>query len=348
MLASLACASAVAGYGMDDFARVEKIDAHVHIHGTASRFLEQAALDHFRVLTINVDAPDFPPIARQMADAVALRAAYPGRVAFAGTNSVNGFSVPGWESRAQRQIDEALAQGAVAIKFWKNIGMELRDAQGRLVMIDDDRFRPLFERLESDGVVVLGHQAEPRNCWLPFEQMTVEGDREYFQEHPQYHMYGRKDMPSHEEQIAARDRMLAAYPGLRFVGLHLASLEWDVDEVGRFLDRYPNAAVDLAARMPHLQRQAAEHPEKVRAFFLRYQDRILYGTDITYDYGSQDEAVAREAHAAWKEDWRFLNTKEQMHSSEFEAAFHGLGLPREVVDKIYETNARRLFPGAWN
>ncbi|HTL91371.1 MAG TPA: hypothetical protein VL176_03430, partial [Steroidobacteraceae bacterium] len=83
-------------YTLADFARVDKIDAHVHLHGRAERFMAQAMADRFRVLTINVDSPDFPPIPEQQQTAVALRQRYPGWVAFAATFSVEGFGSPGW------------------------------------------------------------------------------------------------------------------------------------------------------------------------------------------------------------------------------------------------------------
>jgi predicted TIM-barrel fold metal-dependent hydrolase len=349
-LAALPAAAAEPSYTMADFARVEKIDAHVHLHGTAERFMAQAAQDGVRVLTINVDYPDFPPIDVQQRDAIALRGRYPERAAFAATFGVADFAAPGWAEKTRARLDDALDQGAVGVKVWKNIGMALRDPDGSYVMLDDARFKPLFDHLERRGVVLLGHQAEPLNCWLRFEKMTVRSDREYFREHPQYYMFDHPEMPSHAAQLAARDRVLAAHPALHFDGVHLASLEWDVDEVARFLDRFPLANVDLAARMVHLEAQASHDRDKVRGFLIRYQDRILYGTDIadgTGD-GAADAAAAAEAHEAWQADWRFLNTAETLHSPDFDAPFSGLALPAAVVDKIYHGNARRMFPGAWS
>jgi len=341
-------AAAADSYTMADFERVEKIDAHLHLHGPADRFMAQALHDGFRVLTINVDYPDFPPIDEQQRDAVSLRQRYPGRAAFAATISVADFGAADWAAGAVRRIDAAVAQGAVGVKVWKNIGMDLRDADGHYVMLDDPRLKPVFDHLEARDIVLLGHQAEPLNCWLPFDKMTVRSDQEYFREHPQYYMYRHPEMPSHEAQLAARDRMLAAHPALRFDSVHLASLEWDVDEVARFLDRYPRASVDVAARMVHLQHQAVLGREKVRQFLIRYQDRILYGTDIAHGKGDTDEQVAADAHEAWLADWRFLNTGETLHSPDFDEAFQGLALPQGVVDKIYRINARRMFPGAWD
>jgi hypothetical protein len=342
-------APTVAGYyTMADFERVEKIDAHVHLHGRADRFMAQAIADNFRILTINVDYPELPPIGEQQLAALALRERYPGRVAFAATFSVEHFESPGWSATALRQIDDALAHGAVGIKMWKNIGMALRDADGRYVMPDDERLEPLITRLERDHSVLLGHQAEPRNCWLPLAQMTVRSDREYFREHPQYYMYEHPEMPTQATILAARDRMLASHPGLRFDAVHLASLEWDVDRVADFLDRFPNADVDVAARLVHLEYQAAGDRQKVRRFLIRYQDRILYGSDASYGPGEADAAEIAALHADWLHDWRFLVTSDRMHSDDFAAGFRGLRLPRTVVDKIYRRNAERLFAGAWD
>ena len=346
-VASADSATATHYYSRSDFRRVEKIDAHVHIHGEADRFMAQAIHDNFRILTINVDYPDFPPIAEQQRAGVSLRHRYPGRVAFAATFSVQNFGAPDWTEGALHQIENALQQGAVGVKIWKNIGMGLKDAAGQYVMPDDQRLEPLIARLERDRIVLLGHQAEPLNCWLPFDKMTVRSDQDYFREHPQYYMYEHPEMPAHDAILSARDRMLNAHPALRFDAVHLASLEWNVDNVGNFLERFPNANVDLAARLVHLEVQAASNPRKVRQFLMRYQDRILYGSDDSYGPGDFDARALAEVHSGWVEDWRFLATSDRLHSSDFAKSFQGLHLPREVIDKIYRRNAQSMFTGAW-
>jgi len=233
------------------------------------------------------------------------------------------------------------------VKVWKNLGLGLRDRAGRAVLIDDARLQPLFDAVERDGWVLLGHQAEPRNAWLPVAQMTTKGDREYFASHPQYHMARHAEWPNHEAQLAARDHFLQQHPRLPYVGLHLASLEWSVDRLAAFLDRFPQARVDLAARMSHLQQQAINHRVRVRAFMLRYQDRLIYGSDLARSRDESDAAFAAEAAAMWRADWRFLVTGDWQRSADLKAAFRGLALPAAVVDKIYRHNAERLFAGAW-
>jgi predicted TIM-barrel fold metal-dependent hydrolase len=334
-------------YSVADFANVEKIDTHVHLHGTLPQFLAQCRQDGFRVLTINVNYSTFPPLQQQRADALTLRSASQDRVAFATTFDAADSRRRGWLARTKRDLAKALKQGAVGVKVWKDIGMQQRDADGHTVMIDDSRFTPVFQFLEQRDVVVLGHQGEPRNAWLKLEDMTIRGDREYFTTHPQYHMFAHPEWPSYDEQLAARDRMLARHPRLRFVAVHLASLEWDTDRIADFLRRYPQASVDLAARLVHLKLQASRDREKVRQFFAEFQDRVVYATDLTRLPEQTDAAFAEEAHGVWLDDWRFLVTAEPLQSSDFDGEFTGLALPREVIDKIYHRNARRLFPAAW-
>jgi predicted TIM-barrel fold metal-dependent hydrolase len=156
------------------------------------------------------------------------------------------------------------------------------------------------------------------------------------------------EMPSWEAQMAARDRMVAAHPDLRFVGVHLASLERSVDELAAFLDRFPNAVVDVAARIGQLQYQSQRDRERVRRFFIKYQDRILYGSDMSQAPGQDGAALGREAEGVWRQHWRYFNTADSFNVADLDKPVKGLALPRAVVDKLYRTNAERVFPGAWS
>jgi predicted TIM-barrel fold metal-dependent hydrolase len=141
--------------------------------------------------------------------------------------------------------------------------------------------------------------------------------------------------------------VLKAHPALRFDAVHLASLEWDVKKVADFLEHFPNSNVDLAARLVHLEYQAAADPQKVRQFLMRYQDRILYGSDDAYGPEDTDPKAVTDVHAGWVADWRFLATSGVLRSPDFAQTFAGMHLPREVVDKIYRRNAVSMFKGAW-
>ena len=347
LIAGVSLGAEPATYAERDFSRVEKIDTHVHLHGSLPEFMKRAQADGFRLLTINVNYSTFPPLPQQRADAHALKQKYPDRAAFAATFDASASQQPGWLTRVAYQLEQDLAHGAVGVKVWKDVGLQQRDPDGRAVMVDDARFTPIFQFLEQRRVVVLGHQGEPRNAWLSLNEMTTRGDRQYFTEHPEYHMFAHAQWPAYEEQLAARDRLLARHPQMKFVALHLASLEWSVDRIGEFLSRHPNASVDLAARSVHLKLQASSDRERVRQFFIRFQDRIVYATDLTRLPQQSDAAFAEEAHTVWLNDWRFLAGGGELRSDEFEAPFRGLALPRDVLDKIYHDNARRLFPSAW-
>lgn len=347
LLAAAGAWGAAPPFTAADFATVDKVDVHVHINTPDTALIDEAQADRFRLLTINVDYPDFPPLTEQSRIAQALVASHPATVTYAASFSMQGWDRPDWQQRVIRQLDQAFADGAVGVKVWKNIGMEFRDAQGRLVMIDDTKFDPVFDFIRERHRVLIGHQGEPHNCWLPIDQMTVNNDKQYFREHPQYHMYLHPELPSYEDQMAARDRMLAKNPELKFMGAHLASLEWSVDRLAAFLDRYPNTVVDLAARMGQVQYQSNRDLVKVRRFFVRYQDRLLYGSDLSQDPGADPREVRREAHDMWLRDWKYLATDLTFRVPELDAPVHGLGLPRSVVQKIYSSNAERWFANPW-
>jgi predicted TIM-barrel fold metal-dependent hydrolase len=175
--------------------------------------------------------------------------------------------------------------------------------------------------------------------------MTIEGDRTYYSEHPEYHMYKRPENPSYADEIRARDNMLQKHPHLRVVGAHLGSLEWNVDELAKRLDKFPNFAVDLAARTIHLEYQSVVNREKVRDFMIKYQDRIVYGTDEGIDSKSDKADLNTSLHQNRLRDWAFFATDSVMHTDEFKGNFKGLQLPKAVVDKIYRENARHWFSG---
>lgn len=351
LLAALAAPlGALAGdsYTMHDYESVPKIDAHLHLHGLEQEpFLELARKVNFRALTINVDYPDFPALDQQQRVASKLHYEHPATVGWIASFSADNLLDPAWAPATLHRLDGALQDGAVGVKVWKNIGMSVRDAQGKLVMVDDARIKPLFDAFEQRDVLLVGHQGEPHNCWLPLEKMTVRNDREYFRNHPQYHMYLQPTMPSYEDQMGARDRLLASHPRMRFVGVHMASLEWSVDELARFLDRHPTANVDIAARIGQIQHQSQREREKVRQFFITYQDRLMYGSDLAQSAEQTQAAFVADLDGVWRRDWRYFNTADEITTPDLDGKVVGLALPKAVADKLFRLNAERVFKGAW-
>jgi predicted TIM-barrel fold metal-dependent hydrolase len=335
-------------YTLEDFNKVEKIDAHVHINSMQTIMLEQAAEDNFKLMTINVDYPDFVPVEDQFASSVHLLKSYPERIAFASTFYMVGWDDSSWQENTIKYLDNTIASGASAVKVWKNIGMSFKDKDSNLVMIDDPKFDPIFFYLKENNIPVVGHMGEPKDCWLPIEEMMVTDVGKYFKAHPQYHMYLHPEMPSYEEQMNARDRMLEKNKDMVFMGAHLASLEWSVEKIAEFLDKFSNAVVDMAARMDYIKVQTGTDREKVRQFFIEYQDRILYATDLVQDPGVDSEELKNTLHDYWLNDWKFLTTDSLMTSPDLNNSFHGLKLSKDIIDKIYCKNAKRVFPDAWN
>jgi predicted TIM-barrel fold metal-dependent hydrolase len=338
---------------VDQVMKMPKIDAHAHIGALGPGHLDAfiAFLDRYnlRWLNICVGGMNWPRLQKQIESARQLHRAHPERLAWASSFNLTNWGQPDWAKGATDTVASGFAGGAVAVKIWKDVGMVLKDPDGRYVMADDARMDPVLDAVERQGHTLVAHLGEPRNCWLPLDAMTTESDRRYFAGHPEYHGLLHPEVPDYARQIAARDRMLERHPKLKVVGCHLGSLEYDVDELAKRLDRYPNLAVDLAARMVHLQIQPRD---KVRAFALKYQDRILYGTDLEFGRGEgaaaadPAQALARLA-ADYVSDATWLATDQEVAVERARAGFksRGLALPEPVLRKLYFENARKWYPG---
>jgi predicted TIM-barrel fold metal-dependent hydrolase len=232
----------------------------------------------------------------------------------------------------------------VACKVWKNYGMESRTPDGRDVMVDDPLLEPIFAHLANAGLPVIMHIADPIEAWLPLDPALIHYG--YYHGHPDYHVYGRTDVPSHAEITAARDRVLARHPDLRVVGAHLLSLEHDVREVAARFERHPNVAVDTSARLADI---AWQERELVREFFLRWHDRILFGVD--WGPSASLDTLADEkrreyidgVRAHYELAVRFFSTDETMEMRGRE--LRGLALPDEVCEELFVRNAQRWLPG---
>lgn len=337
---------------MDEFWTMPKVDAHAHVmaleSGQRERFAAFLAGHNISWLDICTNGLEWESLQRKVEIARNLHRDYQERIAWATSFNLSNWGSGEWLKQTLEYLDRGFSGGAVAVKVWKEIGMVLKDPGGRFVMIDDPRLEPVLDYIQRQGRTLTTHLGEPRNCWLPLASMTTDSDRRYFTNNPQYHAYLHPEIPGYREQIAARDRMLERHPGLRVVGCHLGSLEFDVDELARRLDRYPNFSVDLAARLVHLQIQPRE---KVRSFLIKYQDRILYGTDLELSGEKGDtpaEFAARLARieSVYRLEATWLATDETVDVPRASPSFRsrGLSLPAAVVRKLYYENARRCYP----
>lgn len=234
------------------------------------------------------------------------------------------------------------AAGAVACKVWKNIGLEVRDRDGRFVMVDSPLLAPVFDFIAREDRALILHTGEPRACWLPLDPASPHFD--YYRQHPEWHIHGKPEFPSHAELILARDRVLERHPKLRVIGAHLGSLEYDVGELeGRF-QRYPNFWVDTAERLLDL---CLQPHERVRSFFEAYPDRVLYGSDLIFETAfsamSEDERCAAlgRVRLVLEQDQAYYRQAGPLWLRERQV--QGLGLSPSTAQRLFEDNARSCY-----
>jgi len=323
------------------FAAMHPIDVHVHVFKTDPAFqamVERLNLKLMNILVMDDTLPYRKELEPQIKDALALMHSSRGHVAFCTTFDPYKFNSPSFDADSIKKLNRDFADGAVAVKMWKNIGMEIKNADGKFIMADDPKFEPIYKDIAQHGNTLMAHQAEPDVAWGPPDPSDPSWS--YYQENPQWFLYNKPGFPSKQEILNARDHVLAENPKLRMVGVHLGSMEKSLDNISSHLDRYPNFAVDMAARMEYL---IMAPPDKVRAFLLKYQDRVLYGTDLDLLASADVQESLKEWESTYARDWRFLATDETFQSDG--RTVHGLKLPQPVLQKIFHDNAIHWIPG---
>ena len=231
--------------------------------------------------------------------------------------------------------------GAQGIKQNKSFGMGQLDEQGRNVPIDDPRFDPYWSLAAQLQMPVLFHIGEPTSFWRPIDP-TNERYPELLR-HPEWSL-DRKGVPTKASLMAQRERLLSRHPGTVFIGAHLGMNADDLAYAARLLDTYPNYFLDIAAVISDLGRQ----PYTARRFLIKYQDRILFGSDGGFGLSSRTDWTPERL---FRSHFEFLETENeyteyplQSISRQGDWRVHGLGLPSEVLEKLYFRNAARLIP----
>jgi predicted TIM-barrel fold metal-dependent hydrolase len=323
------------------FAAIHPIDVHVHVFKNDPAFrkmLERLNLKVMDILVMDDTNPKRKQLQPEIEDAQALVRSNGGHVALCTTFDPYKLGSASFAADAINQLDRDFAQGAVAVKIWKNIGMEIKDNNGQYIMADDPRFAPIYKDIASHGKTLMTHQAEPDVAWGPPD--AADPSWSYYQENPQWYVANRPGFPSKKTILDARDHVLADNPTLRMVGVHLGSMERDLGNIASHLDKYPNFAIDMAARMDYLMLMP---PEKVKAFLVKYQDRVLYGTDLDLLPNAKIPEDLKEWQSTYARDWKFLATG---GTFEWEGKqVHGLNLPEPILRKIFHDNAVHWIPG---
>ena len=236
---------------------------------------------------------------------------------------------PGYSKRAATQFEQDLKNGAQGLKIFKQFGMDLKDSKGQRVHVDDPRFDEVFEMCAKYKVPVLIHTAEPAAFFEPPDKYN-----ERWLELKQFPGRARppERYPSWKTLMDEHFRLIEKHPRTTIISAHLGWMGNDLAELGRRLDKYPNMMTEIAAVIAELGRQ----PRFAREFFIKYQDRLLFGKDTyapveyhTYFqlFETADEYFDyfRKRHAFWQ--------------------LYGLNLPDDVLKKFYYKNALRIIPG---
>ncbi len=322
------------------FATMDPIDTHVHVFKSDPAFAELLAQLRLHVLDICVADTHgiYSELSTELARAKDFVGASPGHARLCVTFDPFTFQHKDFAENTVKHLHQEFAEGAIAVKIWKNIGMELKTPDGKYVMPDDPAFEPIYREMAAENKTLVAHVAEPSSCWQPPDPNSP--DYDYYKENPEWYMYLHPDHPRKETILAARDHLLAENSQLRVVGAHLGSMETDVDEIAKRFDLYPNFAVDTAARMEYLMLAPRE---KVRNFLIKYQDRVLYGTDLEFLNSEATPDALKDWQETYARDWKFLATdqKLQLRGRQID----GLNLPQTVLRRIFHDNAVRWIPG---
>ena len=232
-------------------------------------------------------------------------------------------------------LEDARAKGAAGVKIHKSLGLRIRDQSGQLVPVDDRRLDPIWAKAGALKMPVLIHTADPVAFFQPADGLNERWMQ--LKRHPDWSFYG-SEFPARGNLLAQRDRVIQRHPGTNFIGAHVGNSAEDLKAIGTLLERYPNLYVDISGRVAELGRQ----PYSARKFFLKYQDRILFGTD---------RYPGRPSQPRYRIYYRFLETEDEYfdyYDHPFpptgEWKIYGIHLPDEVLKKVYHENAERILP----
>jgi len=260
------------------------------------------------------------------------------------------FTEPTWVRAADagypkfqaEELGRARKAGARGLKVLKTLGLYLREqvVKGPLVKVDDKRFDPMWEAAGALKMPVAIHTSDPEAFFLPIDRFNERWEE--LHAHPDWSFYG-KDFPSNRELMEARNRVVERHPRTQFIVLHVGDSE-DLAWVSEWLDRHPNMHVEIGARIGELGRQ----PRTARKFFEKYQDRIMFGTDAIPRGDQYPQQVFGDA--LYQIYYRCLETEDEYFDyaparipPQGRWRIYGLGLPENILRKVYHQNAARLL-----
>ncbi len=239
-----------------------------------------------------------------------------------------GESFPEWAAGRLRAQKE---RGAEGLKIWKNLGLHVTDHTGKLVEVDDPRLSPIWETAGELGLPVLIHIADPVAFFDPIDENNERWEE--LDNHPEW-AFTSPPFPAFLHIIEGLATLAARHPNTTFIGAHVGCYAENLAWVGALLERCPNFNVDIAARIGELGRQ----PYAARRFFLKYADRILFGSDM-----GPDQEAYRIIYRFLESDDEYFNYNAAPIPMQGRWYVHGLYLPDEILKKVYYRNAERIL-----
>lgn len=309
------------------------IDVHNHLGGgkqflTAERvagYLEEMNAAGVRTV-VNLDGGWGDRLKETLA---ALDEAHPERFLTFALIDFGGIDDEGWTKRETERLEASFKAGAKGLKFHKSLGLSYRYKNGKRVQVDDPKLAPIFELCGKHGRPVMIHTADPAAFFTPLDKFNERWHE--LNKNPGWLFFGDK-YPPRDELLKELINVVGGHPNTTFIGAHFGNNVEDLATVGKWLDEHPNLFVDIDARISELGRQ----PYTARRFFLKYQDRIMFGTDTT---------PRRDAFRIY---YRFLETDDEYfdcaasHHLQGFWMIYGIFLPKEVLEKVYHKNAERI------
>ena len=323
------------------------IDVHVHVSPKGLPRLRELMRVHGIRAIVNLSGGD--PLSGLAAQLAAAARAPKELIVFT-TLAYEQAGFADYGARMAQLVRLAHARGARGLKIAKVLGLGLRTGQGTRIPVDDPGLDPVFEAAGELGMPVAIHTGDPEAFWLPVDERNPR--RAELEVHPSWALYGR-DVPSFDELLGELERRIARHPHTTFISVHFGNAAERPEYVARMLRKYPNLFIDTAARIPELGRHPAQ---EMRAFFIEFQDRILYGSDLGVGpapsplfLGSSGAAPPRNEDVL-----RFFDASRRYFESGDRQFDHptpiqgdwkidGIALPPEVLAKIYHGNAERVL-----
>lgn len=346
-------------YSSQQMKSFRKIDIHTHISSDASYLRE--VMDHWnlKMFTICNEGLKSDRLKAQIETAVDITDNLPRYYAWCTTFDLNGMEDPDWSKHVIEKLKTDFDRGALGVKVWKEIGMQLKDSKGNFILIDNPQFDPIFEFINDNNKTLFMHIGDPPNYWLSAGPDGLP-DAWYKEGNDVWNRIGKfKGEIAYDRLMRARDIVLSRNPNLKIVGCHMGNLSYDLNLLAKRLDQFPKYAVETSFTIPFLKGQARQ---KVIEFFLKYQDRILYGSDISggmaaspylVDMSKLDvkwseteiKNLKSELLSKYEEDFNYFSTDQEFSQGAYNV--RGLALPEEILHKIYYENSVSWIKGIY-